>query len=34
MPKFFQGGEDGLGKGVKIEFWGGEPLVYWKTLKV
>jgi len=19
--------------GVKIEFWGGEPLVYWKTLK-
>jgi uncharacterized protein len=21
------------GKGLKIEFWGGEPLVYWKTLK-
>lgn len=20
-------------KGLKIEFWGGEPLVYWKTLK-
>lgn len=34
MPKFFQGGEDGLGKGVKIEFWGGEPFVYWKTLKI
>lgn len=21
------------GLGLKIEFWGGEPLVYWKTLK-
>jgi uncharacterized protein len=21
------------GRGLKIEFWGGEPLVYWKTLK-
>ena len=20
-------------KGLKIEFWGGEPFVYWKTLK-
>jgi uncharacterized protein len=20
-------------RGLKIEFWGGEPLVYWKTLK-
>lgn len=20
------------GRGLKIEFWGGEPLVYWKTL--
>ena len=20
-------------KGLKVEFWGGEPLVYWKTLK-
>jgi uncharacterized protein len=20
-------------KGLRIEFWGGEPLVYWKTLK-
>jgi uncharacterized protein len=20
-------------KGLKIEFWGGEPLVYWKTLR-
>lgn len=23
----------GTGKGVTIEFWGGEPFVYWKTLK-
>lgn len=21
------------GTGLKIEFWGGEPLVYWKTMK-
>ena len=20
-------------KGLKIEFWGGEPFVYWKTMK-
>lgn len=33
LPSWFDGGEDGLGKGVRIEFWGGEPLVYIKTLK-
>jgi len=33
MPDWFKGGEDGLGSGVQIEFWGGEPLVYWKTLR-
>lgn len=33
MSKWFEGGEDGLGKGTTFEFWGGEPLVYWKTLK-
>lgn len=33
MPSWFDGGSDGLGSGVKFEFWGGEPLVYWKTLK-
>lgn len=22
-----------LGKGLRIEFWGGEPFVYWKTMK-
>jgi uncharacterized protein len=33
MSSWFPGGRDGLGNGTKIEFWGGEPLVYWKTLK-
>lgn len=33
MPKFYQGGTDGKGKGTRIEFWGGEPFVYWKSLK-
>jgi uncharacterized protein len=33
MSSWYHGGEDGLGAGTKIEFWGGEPLVYWKTLK-
>lgn len=33
MSTWFEGGSDGLGNGTKIEFWGGEPLVYWKTLK-
>lgn len=26
-------GTDGLGDGLRIEFWGGEPFVYWKTMK-
>lgn len=33
MEKWYHGGEDGFGKGTHFEFWGGEPLVYWKTLK-
>jgi uncharacterized protein len=33
MQTWFDGGDDGLGTGTKFEFWGGEPLVYWKTLK-
>jgi uncharacterized protein len=33
LSNWFKGGTDGLGSNVKIEFWGGEPLVYWKTLK-
>ena len=33
MSTWFEGGDDGLGKGTIIEFWGGEPFVYWKTFK-
>ena len=33
MPSWFDGEVQGDGSGVQIEFWGGEPLVYWKTLK-
>jgi len=33
LNTWFTGGDDGLGGGVRVEFWGGEPLVYWKTLK-
>jgi uncharacterized protein len=33
MPTWFEGGEDGLGYNSAIEYWGGEPFVYWKTLK-
>jgi len=34
LPTWFDGGTDGEGSGVRIEFWGGEPLVYWKVLRV
>ena len=34
LPHWFDGGEDGQGAGVRFEFWGGEPFVYWKKLKV
>jgi uncharacterized protein len=33
MHNWFEGGEDGLGGGAHFEFWGGEPFVYWKTMK-
>lgn len=33
MNTWFTGGSDGKGTGTRFEFWGGEPLVYWKTLK-
>ena len=33
MANWFSGGEDGLGKGTRFEYWGGEPFVYWKTFK-
>jgi uncharacterized protein len=34
LPTWFDGGKSGDGSGVRIEFWGGEPLVYWKTFRV
>ena len=33
LPNWFDGGDDGKGEGVVVEFWGGEPFVYWKSLK-
>jgi len=33
MSTWFKGGSDGLGAGATFEFWGGEPFVYWKTMK-
>jgi uncharacterized protein len=33
MSTWFEGGDDGLGSGVTFEYWGGEPFVYWKTMK-
>ena len=34
LPAWFDGGPQRDGSGVRIEFWGGEPLVYWKTFRV
>lgn len=34
LPTFYDGGVDGAGEGTRIEFWGGEPFVYWKTLRI
>ena len=33
MSTWCPSGEDGKGKGIHFEFWGGEPFVYWKTFK-
>lgn len=33
MSTWYQGGDDGQGAGTHFEFWGGEPFVYWKTMK-
>jgi uncharacterized protein len=33
MATWCPNGDDGLGKGIHFEFWGGEPFVYWKTMK-
>ncbi|MBM3409185.1 MAG: caspase family protein [Betaproteobacteria bacterium] len=32
LQGWFAGGTDGRGSGVKIEFWGGEPFVYWSKM--
>jgi uncharacterized protein len=31
LPRHFDGGSDGKGQGVRIEFWGGEPFLYFKS---
>jgi uncharacterized protein len=33
LPNWYRGGVDGRGNGTRFEFWGGEPFVYWKTMK-
>lgn len=33
MDSWYEGGSDGFGRGTFFEFWGGEPFVYWKTMK-
>ena len=33
LGKWFDGGPEKDGTGVRLEFWGGEPLVYWKQLR-
>jgi uncharacterized protein len=33
MEKWFDGGEDGLGGNVHLEFWGGETLLYWTAVE-
>lgn len=34
LPMVYDGGPNGDGTGTRIEFWGGEPFVYWKTLSI
>ena len=34
LDSWWDGGRDGRGAGTNIQFWGGEPFVYWKKLKV
>ena len=33
MPSWFDGGQDGKGEGVHLEFWGGETLLYWAAVE-
>lgn len=34
MPKWFDGGINGKGEGVSLEFWGGETLLYWPAVEL
>ena len=34
LGRWWDGGDDGQGQGAFIQFWGGEPFVYWKKMKV
>ena len=33
MKSWFNGGKDGKGEGVHLEFWGGETLLYWSAVE-
>ena len=33
LASWWDGGSDGEGAGTNVQFWGGEPFVYWKKLK-
>lgn len=33
LSNFYKGGTNGTGEGTAFQFWGGEPFVYWKTLR-
>lgn len=33
MASWFDGGTDGLGSDVHLEFWGGETLLYWQAVE-
>ena len=32
LDTWWDSGDDGRGAGTRIEFWGGEPLLYWKKI--
>lgn len=34
LPAFFGSGDSGDGTDVSIEFWGGETLIYWESVKL
>jgi uncharacterized protein len=33
IPRWFSGGKSGDGDGAKLEFWGGETLLYWPEVR-